>query len=45
MHTDLAGMRDLLQDLGYECGTTGKAGLSAQLPQASLLILPPPTGV
>ena len=45
LHTNLAGIHSLLQEIGYECQATGESGFRTPLSSASLLVLPPPTGV
>ncbi len=44
MHTNFAGVMELLCRLGCTCSSTNGQRLGALLPQATLLVIPPPTG-
>ena len=44
MHTNFAGVMELLCRLGCTCSSTAGQPLSPFLAQASLLVIPPPTG-
>ena len=44
MHTNYAGVMELLCRLGCTCAPTGPKPSSAQLADARLLVIPPPTG-
>jgi hypothetical protein len=44
MHTNFAGVMQALCRLGCTCATTNEKPLTKFLPQAKLLVIPPPTG-
>ncbi len=44
MHTNFVGVTETLCRLGCGCRTSGQQPLSTLLPQARLLVIPPPTG-
>ena len=44
MHTNFAGVTEMLCRLGFQCRTTEGESLVQRLPRANLLVLPPPTG-
>ena len=44
LHTNFAGLTEILCRLGFQCRTTHGERLSDLLPQSRLLVLPPPTG-
>ena len=44
MHTNFAGMTEMLCRLGFQCRTTEGEPLAQHLPKAKLLVLPSPTG-
>src|SRR5208337_913441 len=44
MHTNFAGVMELLCRLGCTCSSTAGRPLSPLLARASLLVIPPPTG-
>ena len=44
MHTNFAGLTEILCRRGFHCGSTGPESLPAQLATSRLLIIPPPTG-
>ena len=44
MHTNFAGLTDILCRLGFRCCSTNGHPLTPQLSQARLLVIPPPTG-
>jgi hypothetical protein len=44
MHTNYAGVMELLCRLGCTCAQTGRKPSAAQLSDARLLVIPPPTG-
>lgn len=44
MHTNFAGLTEILCRLGFECRSTNGGPLEPQLANAQLLIIPPPTG-
>ena len=44
MHTNYAGLMELLCRLGCRCASTGQRPSFSELSQARLLVIPPPTG-
>ena len=44
MHTNFAGLTEMLCRLGFQCRTTAGQPLPHQLPRTRLLVVPPPTG-
>ena len=44
MHTNFAGVAEMLSRLGYSCITANERPLTRLLSQANLLVIPPPTG-
>ena len=44
MHSNFAGLTEMLCRLGLQCRTTNGIPLSHHLSQTKLLVLPPPTG-
>ena len=44
MHSNFAGMTEILCRMGFRCQTTGEDPLEKHLPNSKLLVIPPPTG-
>ena len=44
MHTNFAGLTEILCRRGFQCRSTGRESLLGHLPSSQLLVLPPPTG-
>ena len=44
MHSNFAGLTEILCRLGFQCCSTNGHSLTSQLPHARLLVIPPPTG-
>ena len=44
LHTNFAGLTEILCHRGFQCQRTGRTALAAQLATCRLLIIPPPTG-
>jgi len=44
MHSNFAGLTEILCRLGFQCRSTNGSPLTPQLSQAKLLVVPPPTG-
>jgi hypothetical protein len=44
LHTNFAGLTEILCRRGFQCQSTGRLGLVTQLVTCRLLVIPPPTG-